>query len=338
MGFPYNRLVAPAVLFLNPGITREEYIELLDKTHSTWMREYEIEEPWSFFDQEVDDPKFHGGLEGLAGILRLPITEKFEEFQTETQDENGLYISPPRLWHAAQGEDHKYAVVIHEHNIIEKPEKRSEISWDKLNIGDIWEEAHMSLEKGIVTKIFKEKFIDDIVDENKDEDSYDGPSGGPQYEYKFEMKPFYGKYREEKFKSDEELYSKWPQFHPDFIYDWSKEKGNFSGDNGVNNFFWMKSKDKYSLDPKTFDSIPASSGARMYMGYTDLILTAEAIKHEAWKVLSYRGFIYLDWFLKDFSKAKTMYDRAVWDAHTSLFAKSKEMTITELLRLRNQGS
>ena len=31
-----SQLIPPAILLDNPGITREEFVELLNQTHSTW--------------------------------------------------------------------------------------------------------------------------------------------------------------------------------------------------------------------------------------------------------------------------------------------------------------
>ena len=44
---------------------------LLDNTHSSFLREYEPEESWNYFDVKADDPQFHRGLYGLAKILGL---------------------------------------------------------------------------------------------------------------------------------------------------------------------------------------------------------------------------------------------------------------------------
>jgi hypothetical protein len=333
MGVPYNKLVAPAVLFLNPGVTREEYIELLDNTHSSCFREYNPDEPWDYFDPRMDDNRFHGGLEGLARILGLKESAKYKEFQEGNYDENGLFVRAPYFLPARDGAQNRYEVIIHQRNVVEAPKTVDSCAWDKLTVGDIWEETMMGAESGIVTKIIEEEFIGR---EDSEEDEW-ADFTGPQYNYKMEIKPIRGEYKEQKYRTQEDLWEKWPQFHPDFIYEWANERGNFVGSDGVDKFFWERAGDRYGLDQKTFDVIPASGGSRISMGYTDLILTAEAVRHNAWKVLSYRGMKYLDWFLRDFPEAKARYDHAVWDSHTSLFAKMKGMTITELLRFRNQG-
>ena len=101
-------------------------------------------------------------------------------------------------------------------------------------------------------------------------------------------------------------------------------------------FLWLKRNDRYYLDPETFDRIPASlfcDSIESY-GYVDLILTVAAIKHKAWKLLSRRGLDHRDAFLRDFPDAREVYERAVWDSHTSLSAKARGMTVNEMLRMR----
>jgi hypothetical protein len=75
-------------------------------------------------------------------------------------------------------------------------------------------------------------------------------------------------------------------------------------------------------------------GKILELGYTDLILTAEAIRHNAWKLLSYKGRMYLQDFLQDFPDSRAEYNHAVWDSHTSLSAKLQGMSISDFLRFR----
>ena len=100
-------------------------------------------------------------------------------------------------------------------------------------------------------------------------------------------------------------------------------------------FAWVKVNDRYSLAPETFDRISAGSNTTaMSFGYTDLVLTAEAIRNRAWKILSYKGLKHSPRFMRYFPEARKRYSRAVWDSHTSLSAKQQNMTISDLLRFR----
>jgi len=327
MGYTYNDLVAPAILLDNPGITREEFAKLLDQTHSSCFHEYNPEDKWDYYTKETEDDNYHNGLEGLVHILLLENSQKFVEFQKPRVDENGFFIKAPYMLPAREGADYQFEVIIHEKNVFEEPKIQEDYSFEKLNVGDIWEETMMGADMGIVLKIVEEKDL-------SKEDDYEESS--PGYFYNMIIKPFNAQYREEHFKSKQELYQKWPQFHTDFANDWSQKTGHFLvGCLGGNNFLWLQKQGKYYLDKQTFDRIPASFGSSLDLGYVDLILTSEAIKHKAWKVLSRRGLQHCSQFLKDFPDALPRYARAVWDSHTSLSAKMQGMSISDFLRFRN---
>ncbi len=330
MGYAYNDLVAPAILYGHPGITREEFVRLLDKTHSSNIYEYKAKQPWDYYNKNEDE-RYHKGLGGLAGILGLEYTQRFREFQQPWIDENKLLIKPPCLLTALPGKRHKFEVVVHERNVFEEPRQIQSCSWSKLGEGDIWEETMIGFDKGFVLKIIKEK----RYSQGTDEDS----GGGPEFFYDMIIRPFYADGRTEKFKSEQDLYAKWPQFHPDFVRDWSKERGHFTctGPFGGNDFLWLRRQEKYYFDDATFDKISASFRCSGSLGYVDLILTGEAIKHRAWKVLSYRGLQHFPQFLKDFPDIIPVYERAVWDSHTSISAKLQKMSVSEFLRFRMPG-
>ena len=116
-----------------------------------------------------------------------------------------------------------------------------------------------------------------------------------------------------------------------------KEGVLFSGGIGKDNFRWIQGSGRYFLDPQTFDNIPASDYRYdekvIPPGYTNLVITALAIQHSAWKFLARDGWKYKDAFLQEFPDANRIYTKAVWDAHTSLYAKGK-LTVKEFLRFR----
>jgi len=332
MGFAYVDLIPPAILLDNVGITREGFARLLNKTHCSWMKRYEEQDPWNSYDpNDRDIHNYHKSLEGLASILGLRSSKRFIEFQKAHYDEHRLLVRPPFMLPAREGADYKFEVIVHEKNVVEIPEIIETLSWCKLEPGDVWEEVQMGHDKGIVTSVIEERFIGK---EKQDDDEDEEDNTYPQYDYKLEIKPFYGVFREEKFKTRKELYKKWPQFHPAVQYDWAKESGSFHVMFADNCFLWRQERTRYYLDEKTFDRISPSFRTSLIFGYTDLIVTAEAIRHGAWKLLSYRGDIHIPAFLRDFQDSKVRHARAVWDAYTSLYAKSKAMTITDFLRLR----
>jgi hypothetical protein len=329
MGYAYDELIAPAVLLDNPGLTREEFVELLDQTHSSSFHEYDFDCPWGNYTEDTLNT-YHEGIEGLASILGLKFSRKYKKFKKLKKDENGLGVEAPIICHLTAEEqkklNKKVAVLVHLENKIEAEIAVQEYSYKKLKAGDIWEDIMDTGETGLVTKIIEEKY-------HKDEDEF---SPGPEYYYKLRVKPIKMNYNSELFESEEELYKKWPQFHPDYKYEWSQKEGKFTTIiRNKNCFYWINKNGKYYIDEKSFDIMPASSRTSDWiLGYTDLILTAEAVKKKAWKLISYRGLKHLGQFLKDFPDSRIRYERAVWDSHTSLGAKHIGMTVSEFLRFR----
>lgn len=151
-----------------------------------------------------------------------------------------------------------------------------------------------------------------------------------RYNCKLIIIPFRGEWESQIFSSEEELFKKWPQFHINFVYNWSQKGGKFNSFLGKS-FQWKQENDLYSLDPITFDLISDGFTTNYEFGYRDLILTAEAIKNKAWKLLSYKGLKHLEAFLKKFPDSLKKYEKAVYDSYTSSFAKSHNMTTTEFL-------
>lgn len=336
MGFTYNGLIPVGILFMNPGITREEFVELLDQTHSAGLLGYEEDEAWDYYP-EFQEPLHHGGLEGLAAILGLNSTKQYSKLMEGRYDENGIFINPPSYLPPNENrseEPDKFLVHIHEKNIIGSPERRKELSWGKLKKGSVWKEIQCGLEHGLVEKIFWEEDFG-----AEDEDFLDGIDG-PRYDYDMEIRIIETIYRKEAFETEEEMLEAFPQFGPDYIYDWSQEKGKFLLTYFNPNFFWINRDGKYYLDETSFAMIPVglSEGSEFELGYTDFILTLEALKHNAWKLLSYRGTKWLPDFLKDFPDSKAAHEKAIWDAYTSFYARDQRMSTSDFLRFRLLGA
>lgn len=331
MGYPYNELVAPAVLWMNPGVTREELVELLDQTHSSGGFGIGEERPWDYVGKCEDD-SYHNGLTGLARKLYLCDSGEYEKFKEPSSDEHGLLIRPPCFLGFSE-EKKRFEVVVHERNVFGAPKRIVERSMKGLSIGDFVDWQGMaSVEEGLISKIFEERYL---WARNEDNPT-DSLMSGLKFEYDLEVRPFYDEGRREEFETEDELYSKWPQFHPDFRFDWGSSKGSFMVLLGRNRFFWEQRDGKYYFDPKSFEVMPAGFNSGGW-GYTDLLLTAFAIRKKAWKILSYRGLDHFDSFVRDFPDVKETYRRAVLDSHTSLYAKRRGMSVKEFLRFRLLG-
>src|SRR3989344_1701856 len=132
MGFPYNELIPPAILLDNPGITKEEFVRLLDKTHSFSFCEFEKEDPWNCSAHiEYEDKKYHQGLEGLACILNLEYSEQYKKFHKNSVDEYGLNIRPPFFRPINEkeqdGPGYKFKVIHHVKNVLDEPKRVKEL-------------------------------------------------------------------------------------------------------------------------------------------------------------------------------------------------------------------
>jgi len=338
MGYSCTSLIPAAILFDNPGITREEYVELLNQTHCTWIAEYSAEEPWDFTEKRREDDLVqsnHRGLHGLGYILGLKETEKYKQVVKSTRDSNGILIPSPDLWVCPREGNRnwlapEYEVTVYSETKIFPEKEEHSLSWNKLEIGDIWEETMIGQERGIVTDILFERYT---YKEKDSEDNFDD-FRGPEYYYVMRIKPFEVYVRKIKFEDLESLSKEFPQFNPDFIYDFSQKKGFIRG--GLENdqdFLWTQRNKKYYLDLETLNRILPGGMAR-WGGYSGLVATAEAIRKKAWKLLSYRGDKHLQQFLNDFPDSRGRYEGAVIDSQLSLSAKLQKMTHTELLRYR----
>lgn len=321
MGYSYSELIPPAILLDNPRITRKEFVRLLSNINAS-------------------GPEYHKGLHGLASILRLHSNKKVKSTDI---DEHGIPLSPPHFSvnsyrHNERWTPPKFKVVVHVRNEVEPVRRVKKGSSGRLKVGKDWvEEFIFPKEKGLVLAIFEETNLLPGISTGE----YSPGSDGPRYLYDMKILPFRVLREKQEFDSLEELTTAWPQFDPNCMYEFSQKTGVFgTGTFGKNNFVWFQTNGRYYLDrTKTFNRIPASFNADiMSYGYTDLILTAEAIKHKVWKLLSSKkNKKYLEDFLRNFSDSFRRYEQAVWDSHTSLWAKKQEMTVYELLRMRIIG-
>ncbi|MFH1212391.1 MAG: hypothetical protein V1659_05715, partial [Candidatus Woesearchaeota archaeon] len=281
MGYPFNGLVAPAVLWDNPGITREEFVHLLDQTHSSSYRVYKPETPWDYFDPAFDNIEriYHSGLEGLARLLGLSYTKRFLQFHSSSVsqiDEHGLVIYPPRMIALTEEEQQStgfmFRVLIHRKNSIGKPERIRDCSWSRLSLGDIWTEPQLG-DESLVARIFAETHI-----QPEDGDS------SLEWEYDMEILPITAEYDTEHYKTEEDLWDAHPDFHPINKFNWDEKHGHFRINpfRAEHNFLWSMRENRYYFDERTFDLIPASIRSKnRHYGYTDLVLTREALRHRA---------------------------------------------------------
>ncbi len=346
MGYMFTELVPPAILLDHPGVTREEYAQLLSQTHPSG-REYSASDPWEVHSgMGLGD--YSEGSQSVADALGLRYSQQFKDFQSATIDTQGLRLYPPsyyittRNFRYHNGKRYHY-VVTHERNRVSKqpvvvrgafisePGYREDIEHDEGEIS-----------AGIVTKVLRRRRVDNsaYVYHTDDEGRVverEAINKDYFYTYTVELKPVTAVKRVHRYPTAEALYQSWPQFRPENKYDFTQTRGRFHVALSDDTFRWVQQDGRYYLDPATFDRIPASFRDRSQgygFGYTDLILTAEAIKAGAWKLLSYRGLKHAEAFLADFPATRPRFEQAVWDSHTSLSAKRRNLTYTDLIKMR----
>jgi hypothetical protein len=341
MGMPNNDLIPAAILFRNPGITRHEFVELLNRTRSTSWREYGDEDPWNSYGQKDsiadwgEDEHFHWGLIGLAeSILRLKHSEDYERYLTPSRYENRLPKPAKALLVHPWKKDEIWMPpaydVISAESFFGKTEVTAGFSFERLEEGGIWYEPMCGGEY-VVERILEEQIN---MQEEDDIDEELGEESGPTFDYSLIATPIHTITETHRYGTLDSLVMHHPMFNPDYMFDWSKEEGELLTspfDRGK--YLWLQRDGKYYLDPKTYDQIHAG-WHHGETGYTDIVRTSEAIRLGAWKLLTYRGFQFNEAFERDHPQAHDVLNRATWDAQTSIFAKKNAMTHTEFLRWR----
>jgi len=314
MGITCNYLVAPAILLNTPGLTREEFAEKLKEVHHS-MDDIDLSKPWNYVSK-YEEEDLRRGLYSVAMVLGLEITKKFKEFsKVKKRGLEGL-IFPPYL----RFEKNSFKVVVHKGNKILK-EVKTEVEEDVREGDFVYSPPFCDCHYGLIKKVLKKyEYKDDIFPDLKTTIS------------EVILLPFFKVEEEIIYKTEEELWKDWPQFHPDFMFDWNKEKGFFHY-GGKLNVLWKKIGNKYYIDEKTFKEmlyVKRNWGSRFT--YTDLKITEIAIKYKAWQLLYRNGFRHLEEFFKDFPQAKKEYEKAIWDWYSS--AINKDKTVKEFLHWR----
>jgi len=323
MGYPYHELIPAAILLDNPGLTKEEFAKLLESTHYSEFTQFHENDPWDSYSNPILSEDFSLRYKGpyyLASVLTLPFRNEFLDFKKETMDEHNLTVYPPFL--SLDGT----RVRVHERNVLgdeEVVEDEISVETDQTIPGErgLWYFRGIEGCRGVVTRILGE--------------TYEVLPWGDEARCRFKIRFIHPKYREEAFSSIDELVKEWPQFTPEFMYDFSQENGSFTVDLQKSTFLWRQKDGRFYLDEETFNRIPIgfTMTRPSRFGYIDLILTAEAIKNRAWKLLSYRGLKNLSSFLRDFPESRERYEKAIRVGYNSLYAKRKEMTVSQFLRL-----
>jgi len=359
-----DNLIIPVLLMNNPGVTREEFFRLIEQTPVTRLLDRNKgDTPWDLNGASCKRIEVYEGLEGLAKIMGINPTDQFNEFQRFRKDENGLSIGPPDMsrfydWfledrfnfyhELEQFEEGKYrfAVLVHERNELGPREIAKGDNREKLNVGDTFEygkDYPYDCEDGLVTKILSERYIKrGHPDWSVLYSTFDTPKREPFYRYTAEVRKITKVYRLEKYRTEQEFYKAWPQFHYDSMFDWSQESGHIVADyphGKLKHMRWIKKGDRYYFDPENFNSMSGGVneewGGDGHWGYVDLMCTAAAMEVNAWKLFSSHGMRgdrnFYEAFLRDFPEARRKVEKAIAYATLALGCKHRGMTNTEML-------
>src|SRR3989344_4005837 len=340
MGYAYHELVLPAIMLDNPGLTRDEIVETLGQTHYSEHQKQDPDSPWDVYPPKEPD-SYQVRLRKLAEWLRLGVSEAFKDFQSPKKDEAGFLLRAPKLDYLQLWKGKPtpkaiwvYQITTHLGNRLGSTQIFSTLSSDEIKVGeDAKDVEHLFNEPTVyVTKILNG------ISRKQEEWLFEGEDPSYQYRYTLGLTPADPITEEEIYRTEDELYAAWPQFGPEFRFDFGQQNGKFEVSRTASRFMWINQGGRYYFNPQSFDHMDAgfrTNKDKSYLiyGYTDLIVTAEAIRQRAWKLLSRRGRDFIWDFFIDFPDSRQRYEQAVWDAHTSLAAKKKGMTNTQFIRL-----
>ncbi len=306
MGYPFDVLVPPAILLYNPGISKEEFAERLDRTESTGTA----------------SSTYHQGLPGLAGILQLEHSAAFKELMRKKRDKDFGYIVED-FWNLLGG----LRVIKRRHEDLGEQVVTVE-NYTKREVGeDIGIEDHK-------VRLDRRGKILEVISRSDNPTVEEGePTTFPKQTFRLRLYNLFTE--EDEFESVDELVAKYPHYDPNVMFNWAQEGGRFRTliSDGIG---WVQRNGHYFLD-EAFTKNNLTVGEHRLIdcyAWNDLILTAEAVRTEFWKVLARRGLEHMPEFLEKHPEVVKAYERSTWDSHTSLYAKLNGMTHTELLRFR----
>lgn len=336
MGYTFDDLIPAAILLDNPGITKEEFSRRLMETDSGGFGASD----------------YHSELIGLAHVLRLPPLLPKEAFY-ESYD--SLHLDAKRkfnYWrHSVEKgtpsgypqdfsihEDplkNKWSYVhrthtVHPERVVKFENTTYNGRGEFLSDGGTGQNKTIDGMNGIILRILKSE------GKHEDENSEHSYSYRRQklHVLPFEMHRLWFVY-----DSLAELVEKHPSVSPEKVWDFSQTHGKFNIHEmslRESAFYWRMKDGKYYLDEKTFDEIPLHWDWRRnwLLGYTDLKLTASAVRTKFWKVLGNYGRDVKRLMFAAHPETEKEYEKAVWDGETSLLAKRAGWTHNELMRFR----
>jgi len=248
--------------------------------------------PWKEVEEDEAMRFYRLRLEAVAVLLDLPYSDAYCRFQSNGFDRYGLDTKPPYL--DLMGEEGP-TVYIHGGNEVAGAERftveafNQPVEGNTIQCeipGDYWEQ------KLIVVRIIKVKQVSEPGEEDYPETTWECEVIGRK------VTPIYEKHI---FSNLDEVYKRFPAFHPYAKYDFSQLTGRFgsTGHFPPKYMSWCRdSERKYRLTLETYARIPPSlmpgPWAPGNWSLQDLELTAHVIDRKAWWIFAYNGQEYVD--------------------------------------------
>ncbi len=331
MGYPYHELIPPAILIDHPGITKEEFVQRLSEAEYSDFSRYTKDDPWDVHTPNTDSP-YKKGVAGLSDILHLGESEQFKRFKQPRRDVFGIPLRAPEVMPVLKSDFAKgitaikYKITTHHRN---EPGAHFDVSCENGNwvrVGDVTEvriDDSWATQPALITEVNSLDFSPEIVYNQAElfKEPVD-PETIPSlaWNWSARVRPFKPVESEQVVDTEEEVWATVPEYHPLFRFNFDQQQGHFyisRSDYKNKPFRWMNNDGKYYLDPKSFELMTEGYGATYEFGYTDLVLTAEAIRLKAWKLFSNRGRMHLPQLFEEFPDTKKRYESAVINAWMS---------------------
>jgi hypothetical protein len=336
MGFIYDELIPVAILYDNSGLTKEEYAQKLSTigpcdSINTQLGLVSVAEflrlkPRSDRSINLRSYALELDFNSTFDYWRHTITQGFHdvpELKREGYHDSSLWVYARRSHRALPSE----TIAL---------KKTSYDSGDLLSCDYRWPQFLDGMNAHVIS-----------VQNGREVKSWrDHGMNGRHWHYadqKLHVIPFTKQSDYFIHETLDDLFKQHSEIDPEVIWDFDQQEGSFrvGWRPKINACFrWRQENGRLYVDKSTFDGIPlhfsmtSEEGSGESYGFTDLILTAETIRTKYWKMLEHAGLRNLNELLSAHPDVIPRYERAIWDAETSLFAKRRGMTHTQLLRFR----
>lgn len=320
MGTVNIKVIPAAILYSNPGINRDEFVVLLNQIRYSCKSNYGVADLDDPHHLELGSYGFHGGIFELARILCLEcdleeipfvypnvldaLNERPEEnalgkLYVEPRSENDMWLTPRYF----------LQVGIKERHLGEEINKRSAF-FEQPAVGNIYSDFRKKHYR--IRKVHSVRHS--VVDGN---DKFTAVTDSEIFDYLPVI---------EQFESIDALVAKHPDYNPDVCINWNKPESFFIAPNFRfdKNIRWRQKNGKYYL---LQDCLSEEN-------YSDIVITAEAIRKKKWGLFQFHGYCLTQKFLVENEDSDYAHQKAILDYWLSRYGKLNNMTNTELLRYR----